>query len=70
MEEFTSRIGEAAGATFNELVKGDTSLTKIKTGLAELGFDANISAMAIGWLARENKVVIVKNGKVWNIRLR
>lgn len=69
MEDLTLKIGDAAGATFNQLLKGDTSLTKLKNGLADLGFDANVSAMAIGWLAREDKVVIVKHGKNWNIRL-
>ena len=70
MQDLTSRIGDAAGVTFKELEKGDTNLTKLKNGLADLGFDANISAMAIGWLAREDKIIIAKNGKTWNIRLR
>jgi len=70
VEDLISKIGEAAGATYHELANGDSSLTKLKNGLADLGFDANVSAMAIGWLAREDKVIIVKNGKVWNIRLR
>jgi hypothetical protein len=70
VEDLISKIGDAAGATYHKLVKGDTNLTKLKSGLADLGYDANVSAMAIGWLAREEKVIIVKNGKTWNIRLR
>lgn len=70
MEDLISEIGEAAGATYHELGKGESSLTKLKNGLADLGFDANVSAMAIGWLAREDKVSIMKNGKIWTIKLK
>ncbi|HUW66759.1 MAG TPA: winged helix-turn-helix domain-containing protein [Candidatus Nanoarchaeia archaeon] len=63
-------MGDAAGATYYELEKGALSLSKLKNTLADLGFDNNVSMMAVGWLARENKLHVIKEGKICTIKLK
>jgi hypothetical protein len=70
MEDLIIKIGEAAGATYKQLELGPSSLYILKAKLAGLGYDGNISLMAIGWLARENKLHIVNEGKTLSIKLK
>jgi hypothetical protein len=46
------------------------SVSKLKNTLADLGFDNNVSMMAVGWLARENKLHVIKEGKMCTIKLK
>ena len=68
--DFNFKIGEAAGVVYNELKNGERNLAQLKKPLIENGFDAQIHAMSIGWLAREDKLDISKTGKKWSIRLK
>jgi hypothetical protein len=46
------------------------SVSKLKNTLADLGFDNNVSMMAVGWLARENKLHVIKEGNMCTIKLK
>jgi len=60
-------IGEIAGRIWNYLdANGETTLTNLKKGL-ELK-DSEVS-MALGWLARENKVEVQKKGTTIKVQL-
>ncbi len=61
-------IGESAGKVYQHLLKkseGD-SLEQISKGA---GLEMTVSALAIGWLARENNVVVERNGRKVQARL-
>ncbi|MBN2423701.1 MAG: winged helix-turn-helix domain-containing protein [Calditrichaceae bacterium] len=63
-----SEIGEAAGKVYIALeVKGEMTLAGLKTTIKA---DAFLTDAAIGWLAREDKLNIVKSGKTIRISLR
>ena len=70
MSDLNIQIGEAAGFIYHELENGECNLTQLKNHLIKNGFDAQISAMSIGWLAREDKLDISKTGKKWSIQLK
>ena len=70
MSDMNIQIGKAAGAIYHELENGERNLTKLKNHLIENGFDAQISTMSIGWLAREGKLDVSKIGKKWSIKLK
>lgn len=70
MDELISNIGEAAGVVYHELEKDERNLTQLKNHLIANGFDTQTSVMSIGWLAREDKLHISKNGNKWLIRLK
>lgn len=53
-----------------ELEQGASNLSNLKKKLINMGFDSNVSMMAVGWLAREDKLHIDKEGKKWNINLK
>jgi hypothetical protein len=60
-------IGNAAGAVWEFLDQhGDTVLVTLKdrTGLSE-----GILLMALGWLAREEKVTLLKEGRTIRVSL-
>ncbi len=69
MDEVCLYVGEAAGHVYRLLEKGGSNMTNIKKVLKESGFDSQMALMAIGWLARENKICIQKNGNVWSVEL-
>ncbi len=60
------KIGTAAGRVWNELeLNGEMTTGALKKSLAMTPFDLNV---AIGWLAREDKIAISRQGnmiKVW-----
>jgi len=69
MAEIWGEIGGAAGKVWAAVGGPGKSATlaeiKKKTAL-----DDTVLAMAVGWLARENKVVIDKKGVVISIKLK
>jgi len=61
-------IGETAGKVWSFLDKhGEASLTQIKKGVKG---DANLIHQAIGWLAREDKLLIEKKGRLITYSLK
>jgi Winged helix-turn-helix domain (DUF2582) len=63
-----SEIGAAAGEIWHYLDKnGSASVTKIT---AETGIGKNDVQRAIGWLAKENKLVIELKGRVEILSLK
>jgi len=61
-------IGESAGKIFRALeTHGELSISQLKNLAEPDGFRLNA---AIGWLAREDKLLITLSGKTIKIRLR
>lgn len=61
-------IGEAAGKIWQFLDKhGEASVNKVTT---ETGLGKNDVQRAIGWLAKEDKLNIVMNGRVETLSLK
>jgi len=63
-------IGEAAGYIYRLIESSEKNLSGIKNNLKENGYDAQTAFMAMGWLAREDKICMDKNGNSWSIRLK
>jgi len=54
-------IGDIAGKVWNFLnEKGEANLSQLKKGVKA---DSNLVLQAIGWLAREDKLLIEKKGR-------
>ncbi|WP_017981030.1 winged helix-turn-helix domain-containing protein [Methanocaldococcus villosus] len=71
MENMWAKIGETAGAIYNLLKeKGDMSLSKLENSLRKKGYNSNIIKMAVGWLAREDNVEVLKDDRKWIIKLK
>lgn len=68
-EDLNLKIGEAAGVLYRRLKEGECTLSQIKNYLAENRFDASIAIMAIGWLAREDKIHVYKTSNIWSLKL-
>ena len=65
----TSEIGVAAGKVWGYLAEhGPSSRAQIKKGIDDI--DEFTLAAAIGWLAREDKVDFVPEGRSFNIVLK
>jgi hypothetical protein len=57
----TQSIGDTAGKVWEFLhEKGETKLSQLKKGVKA---DSNLFLQAIGWLAREDKLLIQKTGR-------
>ncbi|NWF54386.1 MAG: winged helix-turn-helix domain-containing protein [Syntrophaceae bacterium] len=57
----TQSIGDTAGKVWEFLhEKGETKLSQLKKGVKA---DSNLVLQAIGWLAREDKLLIRKTGR-------
>lgn len=65
-----SKIGETAGKVYHLLENGETNITKLKKSLKREGCGDIVVDMAIGWLAREDKIEVIKDGRSWIIRLK
>ena len=66
-QEFMDQIGFSAGEVYQYLNSNGTStVSKIKK---DLDLKGNFAEMAIGWLARENKVSMSKKGSSVNVTL-
>ena len=60
-------IGQSAGQIWEYLNStGETTLTKIKK---DLDLKGNFAELGLGWLAREGKVEILKNGATTKVKL-
>ena len=65
----TETIGMAAGKVWAFLSEnGESSRAQLKKGIEDI--DEFILAAAVGWLAREDKIVFVKAGRSFNIVLK
>ena len=70
VEDNIDKIGTAAGVIYHFLERGDCNLSHAKKHLLETGYDSNTYLMAIGWLAREDKINISRNSNKWSISLK
>lgn len=70
MDEVASSIGDAAGYVYRLLVEGKANTAKVKRTLKKSGFDSETVLMAIGWLAREDKLLMEKNSDSYIIKLK
>ncbi|ACX72640.1 MAG: hypothetical protein GXN95_02195 [Methanococci archaeon] len=70
MEDLWAKIGETAGRVYHLLEDGEKSLSQIERALRKEGYNSNIVKMAIGWLAREDKICVLKDEKKWTIKLK
>lgn len=70
MNDMRSNIGEAAGYIYRMLVDGESNTNKLKRTLKKNGFDSETVLMAIGWLAREDKIIIEKNKNTCTIKIK
>lgn len=72
MDETCLHIGEAAGQIYRLLEKEERTLNlaSIKKDFKENGFESHMVFMALGWLAREDKICMQKNGNTWVISLK
>jgi hypothetical protein len=62
-----ARMGFVAGEVFRHLyTEGEASLTDLKR---ELGETPAMIAMAVGWLAREEKIVLSRKGAGYLVQL-
>jgi hypothetical protein len=69
-ENMNLKIGEAAGVLYHRLEEGECSLNQIKIHLSSNGFDSQMTLMAVGWLAREDKISLDKESNRWSLRLK
>jgi hypothetical protein len=68
MTEMIDRVGFAAGEIWRYLLEnGESSPIKIK---ANLGLSNTMLYLALGWLARENKVSIIQQEYSYKISLK
>lgn len=68
-EYMNLKIGEVAGLVYHRLEEGECSLNQIKTHLSTNGIDSQLALMAVGWLAREDKINISRESNRWSVRL-
>jgi len=68
-EYMNLKVGEAAGVLYHKLEEGECSLNQIKNHLSSNGFDSQMALMAVGWLAREDKIVLNRGSNRWVVRL-
>ena len=66
-EYMNLKVGEAAGFVYHMLEDGECSLNQIKTHLSMNGFDSQLALMAVGWLAREDKMSINRESNRWSV---
>lgn len=70
LDEMCVNIGEAAGYIYRLLESGELNMAKLKNHLKDNGFDNQVAFMAIGWLAREDKLYMSKKGNSWLLKLK
>ncbi len=67
-KEWSARIGETAGAVWRTLdANGPMSLAKL---IKTVGEPRDVVMQALGWLGREDKVLIKDNGRTREVSLR
>jgi len=63
-----AEIGNAAGVVWRHLAeKGPTALTRLAR---ETGLPDPLALMAVGWLAREEKLTFTREGRATKVALR
>ncbi|NUP88785.1 MAG: winged helix-turn-helix domain-containing protein [Candidatus Sumerlaeia bacterium] len=68
MAPLRDEIGTTAGKVYQHLAaKGEASLSQLQKGIG--GASASLVAMAVGWLAREDKIEERQAGKTARLRL-
>jgi hypothetical protein len=68
LSPFVAKIGETAGDVWRHLeIQGPTSLTAIAV---ELGQPRDLVMLALGWLAREDKIDIVEESRKRTVSLK
>jgi hypothetical protein len=61
-------IGTTAGLIWNALnTKGELSLAQLKTAV---GCKTPVFDWAVGWLTREDKIVIIREGRTFRVGLK
>ena len=66
--EMNQEIGTVAGAMWHALhAKGEMTLAKLKK---EVGGKSPIFECAIGWLAREDKILLVRDKQSYRVQLK
>jgi hypothetical protein len=70
MDDVCFSIGEAAGHVYRLLEKDESTTAKLKRTLKKSGFDSETVLMAVGWLAREDKLLMEKIDNVCVIKLK
>ncbi|AEF97262.1 Protein of unknown function DUF2582 [Methanotorris igneus Kol 5] len=65
-----AKIGETAGRVYHLLEEGEKNLSSLTKILRREGHNTNLVIMAIGWLAREDKINVIKDHGKWIIRLK
>jgi hypothetical protein len=68
-EYLNLKVGEAAGVLYHRLKEGECSLNQVKTHLSMNGFDSQMALMAVGWLAREEKIILNRESNRWSVLL-
>ena len=69
MDNMVNKIGEIAGEIYHILKEGEKNMSGLKKPLKEKGYPDSIITMAIGWLARENKIDISKQERQTIVKL-
>ncbi|ABR55602.1 winged helix-turn-helix domain-containing protein [Methanococcus aeolicus] len=69
MDNIVNKIGEIAGEIYHILKEGEKNMSGLKKPLKEKGYTDSLITMAIGWLARENKIDIYKQERQTIVKL-
>ena len=68
MQELQEQIGFSAGMIYDYLNNnGESSFSKMKK---DLDLKGNFADLGLGWLSREDKVIITKKGVSYNVSLK
>jgi hypothetical protein len=70
MDNIVNKIGEIAGDIYHILTEGEKNISGLKKPLKEKGYTDSFIIMAIGWLARENKIDIYKQERQIMVKLK
>ncbi len=69
MQELQEQIGLSAGQIYDYLSNnnGSATFSKMKK---DLDLKGNFADLGLGWLSREDKVIITKKGVSYNVSLK
>jgi hypothetical protein len=70
MDNIINKIGVIAGDIYHILIEGEKNISGLKKPLKEKGYTDSLITMAIGWLARENKIDIYKQERQIMVKLK
>ena len=63
-------IGESAGQIYNYLAESKNQQATITKLNKDLDLKGNFTELGLGWLAREDKIEMVKSGSSIKVKLR